>query len=107
MEEILVSEMENNSLELYDEEGKVIELPIVGMFTVDQKYYVVVFIEPHDKAPEGELVVFRVEREDDREYVQMITDRAEWERALDAWQKIAAKAAKDGVVPVKGQGTAK
>lgn len=107
MEEILVSEMENNTLELFDEEGKVIEFPIIGMFSLDGKYYVVVYIEQDDKSStaDSELVVLRAEREGDKEYVQIIDDRNEWNRVVSAWNKISNKVVKDGVVPVQKQET--
>ena len=105
MKEILVSEMEDNTLELFDEEGKVIEFPIIGMFSLDEKYYVVIYIEQDKKSPttDSELVVLRAEKEGDREYVQIIDDRNEWNEVVKAWNMIANKAAKDGVVPVKKQ----
>lgn len=103
MEHILVSEMQDNHLQLIDEEGLVMEVPIVGAFKVDGKYYVVVFIEPHEKAQDGELVMFRIEKEGDKEYIQIITDRSEWDIASSTWTKIANKAVYDGVTPVGGE----
>jgi len=100
---VLVSEMMDNSIQLHDEEGVVIDLPIIGMFTVNKKYYVVVFVKGDEKKPDGEQLMLRVEREDDREYVQMIIDRDEWETAISTWQKIVDKIGKDGVTPVMGQ----
>ena len=105
MDNVFVNEMSDNNLQLYDEEGAVVELPIIGMFKVEEKYYMVVYIKPDNEDDEnkGELVMLRVERDEEREYVQMITDKEEWSIAVEAWQKISEKATTVGVVPIIGQ----
>lgn len=72
-----------NELEIADDNGNTQRVPLVGAFKNKRGYYVVVLAEEHGKS---EFVMYKVlKRQDDTEYIQIITDVVEWEEAYQTW----------------------
>lgn len=85
-----MGKIEDSGIQLSDKNGETQTVPLVGAFKVDGKYYVVVRAEEDGKE---ENIMYRVEkRADGTEYIQIITDREEWETAYDAWVQLTYEA---------------
>lgn len=93
-----LGDLENNMLELSDGKGNTQIAPIVGMFKNDNGYYVVLKVEELGKE---EFVMYKVlKKEDGTEYIQMITDKNEWEEAYKSWISLNHLALKNNEVRV-------
>lgn len=87
MQDVLMTEMADTTIELIDEEGIVIEYPVIVAFTVKTNYYTAVYDEKND-----EIVIFKVLLDENgKEFIQVITDENEWREVWDCWQLIIAK----------------
>lgn len=75
----------NNELEISDDKGNTQRMPLVGAFKNMNGYYVVVLAQEHGKE---EFVMYRVDREGDREFIQVITDVNEWDMAYTSWLEL-------------------
>lgn len=91
--DIFVDTMKDREIEFTDEEGVVEKLPLLGMFSTQGQYYVVVLVEDKRDFKKSEMVLLKVEKgEGNKDYVQIITDKEEWDNAKEAWHLICDKA---------------
>lgn len=93
MEKVLVDEMENNSLDFVGEDGKAYKVPILGIFAIQDKHYVVLLMESDDKV-EQEQLCLKILNDGQGDYVQMIDQKDEWLKVVKAWEDICAKVEK-------------
>ena len=98
MSQVYVDRMEERELQFHDEQGILRTMPIIGVFSVKEKYYMVLHSEPpNDKTP-GELIIVRVETQDGKDIVQLITDKDEWDIAKKTWELIIDEVERQGLV---------
>lgn len=90
MSNVYVEEMEMNDLVFTTEDGETHTAPIVGIFAVKDKHYVVV-LEQSEETGEQELLLLKAEQGAQGDYVQMIDDKEEWIKASQAWHSIVNK----------------
>lgn len=97
--DVFVDKMQERELKFYDEKGILQTMPIIGMFSLKERYYLVLFAEPPTKDVKGELIMVRVETgEDGNDHVQLITDKTEWDEAYETWNAITDEAMRKGII---------
>lgn len=70
----------DNIIVLNDEEGNEVEFEFLDVLTVDEKEYIVLL--PVEEAEKGEVVIFRVEGEEDDESYVGVEDEQEAEKVF-------------------------
>ena len=75
----------DNKLILNDEDGNEIEFEFLDVMNVDGNDYVVLL--PVEEAEKGEVVIFRIEGEEEDESYVSIQDDAEAERVFQAFKE--------------------
>ena len=81
---VLVGEMEDNSL-VITHNGMEQVAPILGIFTIDTKYYVALLIE---EAGKEVVVIYNVINYNGEERIQVISSQEEWNKVSEAWKQI-------------------
>ena len=84
---IFIGELEDTMLEI-EYNGITQRSPILGVFTVSKKYYVVLLVQEKNAKT---TVIYRVEKGDNKEYLQIIEDRSEWATVSTTWNNILDK----------------
>lgn len=80
----IVGEIDDISLTIsLDEEEQVV--PILGLFRVNDKYYVTLLVKESNKEV---VVIYEVVNKDGNEYVQIIESVDEWKVVEKAWADI-------------------
>lgn len=83
-------ELPEKIIRLTDKEGNYQDIELVGAFKNDKGYYIVVNVEEDGKQ---EYAMYRVCKNDDQtEYIQVITDREEWDLAYKSWVALTNQA---------------
>lgn len=96
--DVFVSKMEERELQFEDEHGILRTMPIIGMFSLKEQYYIVLFDESDDKEQQGELIMLKADTVDGHDCVQLITDKEEWDEAKETWDAIIDEAERKGIV---------
>lgn len=78
---------ENENLVLIDEEGNEVEFGFVGSLESDGNEYVV--LSPIQGEDVDEIVIFKVEKEGEEEFLAEIEDDEEWEKVADLWDEVS------------------
>ena len=84
--------LDSNNIQIIDENGEVLEFPIISIFNINLNYYVILDIG------DEELTVFRVENNGEHEYLQIISDIEEWELICKVWSDICDKMVNDDLI---------
>ncbi len=75
----------DNIIVLNDEEGNEVEFEFLDVLTVDEKEYIVLL--PVEEAEKGEVVIFRVEGEEDDESYVGVEDEQEAEKVFKEFKE--------------------
>ncbi len=81
--------MDNNFFTFYDEQGNEVIFELVASFKVNDTDYAL--LRP-EEAPEDEVVICRVTRENGEEVMELVTDDEELQFAFEAYEELADEA---------------
>lgn len=76
---------ENENLILIDEDGNEVEFGFIGSLESEEKEYVV--LSPINGEDIDEIIIFKVEKEGEEEFLVEIEDDDEWEKVADLWDE--------------------
>lgn len=81
--------MDNNFFTFYDEQGNEVIFELVASFKVNDTDYAL--LRP-EEAPEDEVVICRVTRDNGEEVMELVTDDEELQFAFEAYEELADEA---------------
>lgn len=80
----IVGELDDISLTI-GVNGEEQSVPILGLFKVDDKYYVTLLVKEDSKEV---VVIYEVVKNDEAEHIQVIETKEEWDKVNKAWSDI-------------------
>lgn len=78
---------ENENLVLIDEDGNEVEFGFIGSLESEGNEYVV--LSPIEGEEIDEIIIFKVDRDGEEEFLVEIEDDEEWEKVADLWDEIS------------------
>lgn len=80
---------ESNIIELIGENGEVINVEFIASIKVDEQEYAI--MHAIDDSDDGDVIIMKMEKDGDEDYLVCIEDEDELERIFEAFRKIAAE----------------
>lgn len=79
----------NNIIELIGENGEIINVEFIATIKVEEQEYAI--MHALDDSDDGDVIIMRMEKDGDEDYLVSIEDEDELERIFEAFKKVAAE----------------
>lgn len=79
----------SNIIELTGEDGEVINVEFIATIKVDEQEYAI--MHSIEESDDGDVIIMRMEKDGDEDYLASIDDDDELERVFEAFKKVAAE----------------
>lgn len=82
-------EDENDIIELTGEDGEVINVEFIATIKVEEQEYAI--MHSVEESDDGDVIIMRMEKDGDEDYLVSIDDEDELERIFEAFKKVASE----------------
>jgi len=79
----------NNIIELVGENGEIINVEFIATIKVEEQEYAI--MHALDDSDDGDVIIMKMEKDGDEDYLVSIEDEDELERVFEAFKKVAAE----------------